>query len=108
QDRYALRVKDRAHPARRSFAGLIYFPLDPRLRVRARLEPAPAEKTLPIWTVRGQTEPTPSPGTLHFSLGGVEYTLDAVHDDGDADLFILFRDQTAGAGTYPSGRFLYA
>ena len=108
QDRYALRVKDRAHPARQHFPGLTYYPLDPSLRVTATLEPAPPGRTVPIVNVLGQVEPMPSPGTLRFSLQGVEYTLDAVVEDGDPALFILFRDETAGDGTYPSGRFLYA
>ena len=105
--RFALRVKDREHPGRKTFAGLAYYDADPKLRVRAHLVAAPAGKTLPIVNVLGQTEAMPSPGSLHFELAGTPYTLDAVVEPGDAQLFILFRDRTAGQGTYPSGRFLY-
>ncbi len=108
QDRYALRVKDREHPVRKSFPGLAYYPLDASYRVRAKLVPAPAGKTIPVLNILGQVEPTPTPGTLHFQLGGVEYTLDAVSEAGEDDLFILFVDETAGHGSYGSGRFLYA
>ena len=107
QDRWALRVKDRESPARKTFAGLTYYPVDPSLRVLARLVAAPAGKTAPIVNVLGQTEQMPTPGTLHFAIAGAEYTLDAVREPGEDELFILFRDQTAGQGTYPSGRFLY-
>jgi len=107
QDRYALRVKDREHPARKTFGGLHYYPTDPSLRVRAKLSPSAAGKTLPIVNILGQTEAMPMAGTLQFSLGGVAYTLDAVREAGDDELFILFKDETAGHGTYPSGRFLY-
>ncbi len=106
QDRYALRVKDREHPARKTFAGLAYYPIEARLRVRARLEPAPQGKTLPIVNVLGQIEPTPMAGTLRFTLDGAEHTLDALLE-GD-ELFVLFKDETSGHGSYPSGRFLYA
>ncbi|MEO6955066.1 MAG: DUF1684 domain-containing protein [Polyangia bacterium] len=105
--RFALRVKDREHPGRKTFAGLTYYDADPKLHVRAHLVAAPAGKTLPIVNVLGQTEAMPSPGTLHFELADKPYTLDAVVEPGEAQLFILFRDQTAGQGTYPSGRFLY-
>ncbi len=108
QDRYALRVKDREHPARRRFAGLVYYPLDPRLRVRAHLERAPTLHTLPVANVLGQVEPMQSAGVLRFSLDGVDYALEAVLEPGERDLFVLFKDRTAGHGTYPSGRFLYA
>jgi hypothetical protein len=108
QDRYALRAKDREHPIRKTFPGLTYYPLDPKLRVVAHLVPAPAGKTLPVVNILGQVEPTPTPGTLHFTLGNVGYTLDAVSEEGEDELFILFQDETAGHGTYPSGRFLYA
>jgi uncharacterized protein (DUF1684 family) len=104
----ALRVKDRDSEARKHFAGLSYYPLDPKLRVRARLDPAPAHKTLPIINVLDQTEQMACPGTLRFTLDGVEYALVAVREQGEDELFILFSDQTAGHGTYPSGRFLYA
>ena len=107
-DRFALRVKDREHPARSAFAGLAYYPATPALRLRAHLESAPAGKTLPIVNVLGQTEQMPSPGTLHFAVAGMPYTLDAVLEPGEPQLFVLFRDQTAGDDTYPSGRFVYA
>jgi uncharacterized protein (DUF1684 family) len=104
----ALRVKDRDSDARKHFAGLTYYPLDPKLRVRAHLEPAPAGKTLPIVNVLDQTEQMVCPGTLRFTLDGVAYALDAVREEGEDELFILFKDETSGNGTYPSGRFLYA
>lgn len=108
QDRWALRVKDRESPARKSFRGLTYYPVDPSLRVLARLVAAPPGTTAPIVNVLGQTEQMPTPGTLHFAIAGAAYTLDAVREPGEDELFIIFRDETRGQGTYPSGRFLYA
>lgn len=107
QDRFALRVKDSAHPARAAFGGLSFYPPDPAWRLSAKLAPAPAGKTIRITNVLGQVEDMPSPGTLKFQVGGREYGLDAVLDRGHDGLFVLFKDASAGHGTYPSGRFLY-
>lgn len=107
QDRFALRVKDRAHPARAAFRGLSFYPPDPALRVRARLEPAPPGKTVRIVNVINQVEDMPSPGTLRFRLDGVSHSLDAVVDHGHEGLFVLFKDATSGHGSYGAGRFLY-
>lgn len=106
-DRIALRVKDPESPARKAFHGLTFFDPDPSLHVKAKLVATPG-KTLKIANVLGQNEDMPSPGVLHFSIAGKPYTLDAVQEKGDDQLFILFRDASAGKGTYPSGRFLYA
>lgn len=107
QDRFALRVKDSAAPARTAFKGLSYYPSNPAWRLRARLEPAPPGKTLRIVNVLNQLEDMPSPGTLKFEVGGRTYELDAVSERGRAGLFLLFKDATSGHGTYPPGRFLY-
>lgn len=108
QDRFALRVKDSAAPARASFKGLSFYPSNPAWRLRARLEAAPAGKTLRIINVLGQLEDMPSPGTLKFEVGGHTYALDAVTERGRPGLFLLFKDASSGHGTYPPGRFLYA
>jgi uncharacterized protein (DUF1684 family) len=107
QDRFALRVKDSAHPARAAFKGLTDYPPNPAWRLHARLEPAPPNKTIPIVNVLNQIEDMPSPGTLKFDVDGHSYTLDAVVDGDHDGLFILFKDATSGHGTYPPGRFLY-
>ena len=77
-------------------------------RVRARFVPAPSPRTIPIPNVLGQVEAMPSPGQAIFTLGGREYRLEPVLERGETQLFFIFRDQTAGRETYPSGRFLYA
>jgi uncharacterized protein len=107
QDRFALRVKDSAHPARSAFKGLAFYRPDPAWRLRARLEPAPPGKTVRIMNVLSQVEDMPSPGTLQFDVGGRSYSLDAVIDRDHEGLFVLFKDDTSGHGSYPAGRFLY-
>ena len=50
----------------------------------------------------------PSPGFLTFTLHGKTLRLDPVIEvPGDRELFVIFRDETSGVETYPSGRFLY-
>jgi uncharacterized protein len=107
-ERYGLRIKDSASAARRAFTGLRWFPVDEAYRVRARFLPAARPGTIPIPNVLGQVEPMPSPGEVVFTLGGREHRLQPVLERGETQLFFIFRDQTAGHETYPSGRFLYA
>ena len=104
-DALLLRAQDREHPARATFRGLDWFAPDPAWRVRARLEPSPPGTTLPIVNVLGQSERTPSPGLLVFSVDGVEYRLAALTGD-DGGFFVIFKDRTSGPSTYPAGRFL--
>jgi len=104
-DQFGIRIRDLDSELARTFTGVETFPVDPRWRVRAKFEPTP-ERTINIVNVLEQTRGENSPGTLHFSLEGKEYRLDAL--EGGKQLFILFGDLTNGDQTYGSGRFLYA
>jgi uncharacterized protein (DUF1684 family) len=103
---FMLRVKDREHPARVAFKGLTWYEPDPALHVKAKLEPSPPGTTIPIVNVLNMTDEQPSPGRLVFTVKGSEHTLVALKEEGQTGLFIIFKDETAGHGTYPSGRFL--
>jgi uncharacterized protein len=103
-----LRVKDSANPERKSFRGIDSYPIAPTWRVPARLEPYPAGKTIPIPNVLGNVTRERSPGAVVFSIGGRQYRLDAVEEEGEDDLFLIFADWTNGTTTYGAGRFLYA
>jgi uncharacterized protein (DUF1684 family) len=103
-DKYGIRMKDRNSEYRRNFTGLHWYPVRPEYRVTARFVAYPEPKNIPIANILGQTEPTPSPGYLVFTLNGVEVRLDPVLE-GDS-LFLIFRDKTAGKTTYGAGRFL--
>ncbi|MGH9457456.1 MAG: DUF1684 domain-containing protein [Thermoanaerobaculia bacterium] len=107
-DRIGVRVRDREHPARTTFAGLDYFPIDPEWRVTARLEPYDPPKQIPIQNIVGIVEPLPSPGALVFEVDGKEYRLDPILEEGSDELFVIFADQTSGKETYPAGRYMYA
>lgn len=107
-DRHGVRVRDANAKTRTEFAGLEYFPIDPKWRVEARLEPHEAPKIIPITDVTGMTTEYTSPGALVFTVDGEEHRLDTIPEDGGDRLFIIFKDETSGDSTYPAGRYLYA
>ena len=94
--------------ARRHFAGLSYFPLDPAYRVKATFVPYDKPKTVPVPNVLGQLVPMESPGRVEFSIGGKPYSLAPVYETSrHEDLFFIFRDLTSRSETYEAGRFLH-
>jgi uncharacterized protein len=102
-----VRVRDREHPARKSFQGIASYPVDSKWRVEATLE-AKKNNKIPIVNILGMVEQTPSPGTLVFQIDGKTYRLDPVLEEGETDFFIIFGDQTNGKETYGAGRYVYA
>ena len=105
--RLGLRVKDAQADTRVHFAGLEYYPIDPKWRVEARFEPYSPEKKIPIDDVTGMRSESISPGALVFTIDGKEYRLDPVIEEGTEDLFVIFKDTTSRDTTYPAGRYLY-
>jgi hypothetical protein len=101
--RFGLRLTDSNSRFRRQFAGLRWFPVDPRYRVTARFYPAP--KRIPVPDILGGIERQESPGYVEFQLEGRALRLEPVWSE--KRLFFVLKDQTAGAETYPAGRFLY-
>jgi uncharacterized protein len=106
-DRLGVRVRDPEAPARKQFTGLKCFPYDPAWRIEGRFEPFPSVRTLRVPDVIGGTQEFPSPGAIVFKNAGAKYRLEVMEEPGEDDYFVIFRDQTAGKTTYPSGRFLY-
>lgn len=106
-DRWAVRIKDSDSPVRQGFQGLEYYPLAADWRVVARFEPAAKGTTMPVPTILGTVEDSPSPGDVIFTRDGKEVRLKAI-DEGDGRLFLVFGDSTNGKVTYGGGRFVYA
>jgi uncharacterized protein (DUF1684 family) len=107
-DRYGLRVKDANADTRVHFQGLDYYPIEPKWRVEARLEPYTPVKKIPITDVTGSTSDNESPGALVFTIDGKAYRLDPILEEGSDELFLIFKDGTSKDETYPAGRYLYA
>ena len=66
--------------------------------------PLPSGATIPIANVRGEISYEKVAGTLEFTVNGQKMSFDALDDEGD--LFVIFRDASSNATTYPPGRFL--
>lgn len=106
-NRFALRLRDYEHPAIAAFPPIAYYPLDPSLRVTAKLRRFETPKILQVDTViEGLGWQPESPGVVEFELDGQKLELEA-YASGD-ELFFVFGDRTSGRETYPAGRFLYA
>lgn len=98
-----LRVKDREAETLKNFTGIDRYPVDAKWRVKARLEGEPGTVVVP--DVLGNSNESPSPGTLVFELEGKECRLTPQGEPG-ASLFVVFGDETNRTETYPGGRFL--
>jgi uncharacterized protein len=103
--RYVLRLADRDSEVRKRFGGRVWYDVNPRYRVPAKFVPYDPPRKISIVNVIDEVSEEDAPGYVEFSLQGRTHRLDAV-GDGDG-LFFVFRDATAGNGTYPPGRFLY-
>jgi uncharacterized protein (DUF1684 family) len=101
--RYGVRVKDSNSPARREFAGLDYFPVDPAWRVEAKFVPSPHSVTFD--TDAGVQEKAESPGYAEFERDGTLYRLDGTQEEDE--LFFVIKDATSGKTTYAASRFFY-
>ena len=106
--RYGLRVRDKNSRALREFKGLEWFPARESYRVTATFTPDDQPKEIIIMNVLGDELKMKSPGLLTFTLNGTTHQLRPVLEEGDDQLFIIFRDKTAGKTTYGAGRYLYA
>ncbi|HEY6066213.1 MAG TPA: DUF1684 domain-containing protein, partial [Thermoanaerobaculia bacterium] len=106
--RLGVRVKDSANPPRSRFHGIESYPVKEAWRLPARFDRYEPKKSIPIPNVLGGVTQEPSPGAFVFTVGGKDYRLDAVEEEGEDDLFLIFADRTNGSETYGAGRFLYA
>ena len=104
--RYGVRQKDKQSQLRKEFKGLRWYPVRESYHVQAKF--VPQEKQVPIDNIIKQSFRMPSPGYVVFKLNGQEFRLEPVIEEGENELFFIFRDKTAGKETYPAGRYLYA
>jgi uncharacterized protein len=94
---------------RRSFAGLHYFPLDQEYRVTATIERFPDQQPVEMATSDGQRRQFNRFAFLQFVINGTPLRLTSyrpLHEHGEAELFVPFRDALAGKETYGAGRYL--
>ncbi len=91
-----LRVKDSEAATRKQFAGIEYYPIDPKWRVEATFTEFKPPHTLEIPNVLGQVDKMPVPGKVTFERDGKKYELLPVLEDPDAkELWFIFADKTS-------------
>ena len=105
--RWSLRVRDPSAAARACFKGIRCFPLDPRWRLDARLEPYEAPRRIEIPFTSDETQELDCPGVLAFDSPAGPVRLEPLLQPGEPRLFLLFTDSTNRTTTYGGGRFLY-
>jgi uncharacterized protein (DUF1684 family) len=103
ETKFGVRVKDNDSEARKKFAGLRWYPVDPTWNIKAKFISSPHQVSFD--TEVGVKEKDDSPGYVAFTRGGREYKMEAVKEDDD--LWFVFRDLTSGKTTYGASRFLY-
>ena len=103
ETKFGVRVKDNDSEARKKFAGLRWYAVDPTWNIKAKLVSSPHQVSFD--TEVGVKETDDSPGYVTFTRGGQQYKMEAVKEDDD--LWFVFRDQTSGKTTYGASRFLY-
>lgn len=104
--RHAVRMRDKNSQMRREFTGLHWYPVREDMRFEAKFTTYPQPKTITIPNILNEEEQQKTIGYATFTFQGKDYTLEPVVEDDQ--LFYIFKDSTAGKGTYPAGRFLYS
>ncbi len=106
---YGIRARDRENPARTTFPGRQWFPINPAYCVTATFHAYPEPRTVQVVNAIGMLVPMQSPGCVEFNLDGHPARLEAFEgDDGVHPLWFVLKDSTSGPLTYPAGRFLNA
>ena len=106
--RKALRVKDADAEARRDFAGIDYFPVDPSWRIEADWVPFVPAHDLEIGTAIGTIDKVSVPGKAVFRRDGHTFELLPYQEEPGGELFFVIADRTSGKETYGAARFFYA
>ena len=107
-NQHAVRVKDNANPAIHAFAGRRWFPIQPQYRVQGIFTFFTDPQAIRIGTVVNTDSIYRSIGAIDFELEGRKLQLLASAGGAPGQLFIVFRDATAGEETYSAARFLSA
>lgn len=104
-ERYAIRVWDPQRPERQTATGRIWFLPDPAARVTARIERFDPPLRVLRDDIVGIQQEAEMHAALHFEYGGVLCAPQAELLE-DGSYYLLFKDATAGKGSYGAGRFL--
>ena len=106
--RLSIRLRDQNSVLRKEFTGLTWFPIDPAYRVEATYTPFDQPQIVDVASLVGDSDKTPIPGLVKFTLKGQDYALEPFAEPDDPQFWFVFRDLTSQKETYPAARFLYA
>jgi uncharacterized protein (DUF1684 family) len=90
----------------RKFKGLAYFPTNPALIVKARIDRHVEPGVVRMETTKGQEQVYRRYGVVSFQVDGEATQVTLYESDGGHGLFLPFRDATSGKETYGAGRYL--
>jgi uncharacterized protein len=102
---YAVRIWDKANPARSGFQGRHWYDVQDSYRLTAGLVPHASPVSVPIDNTVGQNIPMTSPGKAVFELLGQQLALD-LFVKGQGGIWVIFKDKTNGSDTYGAGRYM--
>lgn len=105
-DRLGVRTWNLDAAARRDFAGIDHWTVDPAWRLDASFEATPGRRLL-VPDVLGPGYEEESPGDVVVRLDDGEHRLQALPGGPDGSLWLVFGDTTNGRETYAGGRFVY-
>jgi uncharacterized protein (DUF1684 family) len=94
-DRLSIRLRDQNSSLRKEFVGLSWFPTNPAYRVEATYTPFDKPKIVDVASLVGDTDKTPIPGLVKFTLNGQEYALEPFAEPDDPQFWFVFRDLTS-------------
>jgi len=101
---------DPRSPAHEAFTGFRWFPADPTLQIRAKLESIAEPDRISVATSDGAARDYYRFGIFRFTVEGKPLALTALAPAArisqGTTLFIPFRDATNGHETYANGRFI--
>ena len=107
-DDLAVRVRDPESPARREFAGVPCYDVNPAFWIPARFEADTASISRELIDSDGRPQTARSVGLALFEVAGTPCRLRLFDEDNGRRLFVLFADATNRDESYGAGRFLYA
>ena len=107
-DDFAIRVRDPDSGARREFAGVPCYDVNPAFWIPARFEADTDSISIDLIDSDGRSQKARSVGLGVFEVAGTTCHLRLFDEDHGRRLFVLFSDATNRDETYGAGRFLYA
>ncbi|MDG6934443.1 MAG: DUF1684 domain-containing protein [Nitrososphaerota archaeon] len=90
------------------YRGLIYYPPDPRFKVKGSFDHYATPIRTELETSKGGSEQWLLIGRINFSLNGKDITLNAYRSESTTgkSVFVPFKDSTSGVKTSETGRYL--